>query len=511
MVEQQISDPLELHRLVWKNEPQKIDHLLSNDTGVRDLHDQKHGHVPFIDRPYRGMSPLTLAVQLGREECVRVLLRHNADTLSVSDIGFFPLMDATALGNRTIMQDILLRRHEQIRQLWLVRQPFVYDALLHDIPDFYVELHWQFKSWIPFVSMLCPSDRYRIWKRGSRLRVDTTLVGFEGMRWIRGNVSYIFKVGERNSQLFLLDHDRALWEEVSKLEDYSGKDVEEDLNMRLNTEIVTVKVQKEPDGRPGSKNVIFERQRSGPFGIGGPKDDLVAGFWTSVYDVRDIDVVTKTRREHLRDRPKGDPTNKNDLTVSDILEKDEKDLQSISPNSAEIEGYLQEAKKLMYNHVPSLPPPPPPSITYEEYFGGGSSYVHLGRPLALHEKTKTFKLALWMAQKYPITVAQLLPIFEILSPTNRHVEKLREFISMDLPPGFPVQVELPLFAVLTAQVTFRNFAAWPKQGKEGKVSNVPHPQSVDKDAPEGLWFAVPETYQPGIVIKNIFKRYDDDN
>lgn len=46
---------------------------------------------------------------------------------------------------------------------------------------------------MPLVSKMCPSDVYRVWKRGESLRVDTSLLGFEHMTWQRGRRSFIFK------------------------------------------------------------------------------------------------------------------------------------------------------------------------------------------------------------------------------------------------------------------------------------------------------------------------------
>lgn len=45
---------------------------------------------------------------------------------------------------------------------------------------------------VPLVSRMCPSDTYKIFKQGSKVRIDTTLLGFDQGNWERGNLSYIF-------------------------------------------------------------------------------------------------------------------------------------------------------------------------------------------------------------------------------------------------------------------------------------------------------------------------------
>ena len=48
-----------------------------------------------------------------------------------------------------------------------------------------------------------------------------------------------------------------------------------------------------------------------------------------------------------------------------------------------------------------------------------------------------------------------------------HVSKLKDFITMQLPSGFPVKVEIPLFHVLNALITFGNVF-----GLETAIPNV---------------------------------------
>jgi len=45
---------------------------------------------------------------------------------------------------------------------------------------------------VPLVSRILPSDICKIYKRGSSIRLDTTLLDFNDMKWERGDISFIF-------------------------------------------------------------------------------------------------------------------------------------------------------------------------------------------------------------------------------------------------------------------------------------------------------------------------------
>jgi hypothetical protein len=81
---------------------------------------------------------------------------------------------------------------------------------LENLPDFKIDMHFSCKSnFIPFLQNLAPSDTYKIYKHGSKLRLDMTLVGFRNFKSVRGNLSVIFKGrGQENEgELYVVDHD----------------------------------------------------------------------------------------------------------------------------------------------------------------------------------------------------------------------------------------------------------------------------------------------------------------
>ena len=54
---------------------------------------------------------------------------------------------------------------------------------------------------------MCSSDTYRVYKRGSSVRVDTTLLGFNQNSWVRGSRSYIFTGTNQGAKFYEIDHD----------------------------------------------------------------------------------------------------------------------------------------------------------------------------------------------------------------------------------------------------------------------------------------------------------------
>ena len=62
------------------------------------------------------------------------------------------------------------------------------------MPDFSVDLNLTCDSnWFPVFSSVAPSDTYKIYKQGSNLRLDMTLLGLQKFNLIKGNITMLYK------------------------------------------------------------------------------------------------------------------------------------------------------------------------------------------------------------------------------------------------------------------------------------------------------------------------------
>ncbi|KAK0131010.1 Ankyrin repeat domain-containing protein 13B [Merluccius polli] len=187
-----------IHCLVWHNKHRQLEKELAAD-------EQKD-----LERPDpRGRTPLHLAVTLGHLDCARVLLLHGADVSKENRNGWTVLQEAVSTRDPELVRLVLRYRDYQRTAKRLAGIPVLLERL-RQAQDFYVEMKWEFTSWVPLVSRICPSDTYRVWKSGQCLRVDTTLMGFEQMTWQRGKRSFIFRGQDSRAEVMEVDHDRQL-------------------------------------------------------------------------------------------------------------------------------------------------------------------------------------------------------------------------------------------------------------------------------------------------------------
>lgn len=85
----------------------------------------------------------------------------------------------------------------------------------------------------------------------------------------------------------------------------------------------------------------------------------------------------------------------------------------------------------------------PTDIKPEEYFNEMIPLEgrDIGRPREVTTKVQKFRATLWLSENHPLSLQeQVLPIIDLMAISNAHFAKLRDFITLQLPAGFPVKI-----------------------------------------------------------------------
>ena len=288
---------------------------------------------------------------------------------------------------------------------------------------------------------MCPSDTYRVYKQGSQVRIDTTLLGFDQTNWVRGNRTYIFSGRENGADLYEIDHDtRTVYCEEMKilsleeLETYVQSD--EQISARLVTPLVLTYLDTD--------KINFERSKGGFWGWGGSeKVETVSGYECKVFGAHNVELITKTRTEHMteEDKKRAKSTKNPMQSFLGMAEVEVKQSVAASDESSE---YFSANN--------------PCCISPEEYFSSDDLESRdIGRPKEMTCKVQKFQAQLWLSEEYPLSLQeQVMPIVDLMAISNTHFQKLKDFITCSFPSGFPVKIEIPLFHVLNARITFGN-------------------------------------------------------
>lgn len=423
-----------LHWLAWHNDYEALKALLEKST------------ENIEQRDCRGRTALMLAVTLGHLEVSKILLNHGANVNVENNDGYTVVHEAVSTGDPELLAEVLTQRDLQRYSTSVGGIPDLLKRI-RDTPDFYVEMKWEFTSWVPLLSRMCPSDTYKVYKSGANVRIDTTLLGFDQSNWQRGRRSYIFKGQEDLALMMEVDHDscQVHVEQMQVLPpeyvDLTGslRPSQEAISARLTSPVVATYIDTD--------KISFERNKSGILGWKSDKSETINGHNCKVFSATNVELVTKTRVEHLSEADKA----RHKAARSP--------LQSFLGTVEVEEGAALETPNGDVTEWRSNPC----HIRPEEYFNakvdlGGRD---IGRPREATVRTQKFRANLWLCEDYPLSLPQqILPIVDLMSINSNHFARLRDFITLQLPAGFPVKIEIPLFHVLNARITFGNINAF---------------------------------------------------
>ncbi|CAH8448990.1 unnamed protein product [Schistosoma curassoni] len=475
-----------LHYHVWNNDYMALDEL---------LHQKKHD-IEKLD-PH-GRTPLMLCIVLDHLESARVLLRHGANACVSTSKFWTAAQEAIATGDPELVKLILVHRDAQIVRHQAV---IVADLLqkLRETPDFYIEMKWEFTSWLPLVSRMCPSDVCRVWKCGSNVRIDTNLLGFNGSAsWVRGHLSYMFRAGESGAYMDEVNHtDRTIYRHnVNLLSRSDGMDSTPGAGSGAGaaaTAAAQLFVREPSESTIANKltqpifvtyldtdKIEFEKSKSGILGWRSDRKETINNHPCQVYCASNVQIITLRRTEHLTEenlRDLNQQHNSNDNEHGGVCGVSGDDIVFPGGRGNLLTNLLQTAASetktktdLAVTHEAASYNPN--HITAQQYFSPNiGTQIHLddiGRPKAMITKVKTFKARLWICRDYPLSLKdQIIPIIDLMSEYNPYFHKLKEFLTKQLPNGFPLKVEIPLYHVLNACVSFGNL-----NGQDNSVYGV---------------------------------------
>ncbi|KAL8179997.1 UNVERIFIED_CONTAM: Ankyrin repeat domain-containing protein 13A [Gekko kuhli] len=241
----------------------------------------------------------------------------------------------------------------------------------------------------------------------------------------------------------------------------------------------------------------FLRNTSGFWVWRTEKSEVVNAYDAKVYTANNVNVVTKIRTEHLTEEEKR------------RYKADRNPFESFL-GTIEHEYGAQQDLTTEYATTNN-----PTAITPEEYFDPDFDLKDrdIGRPKEVTIRTQKFKATLWMSEAFPLSLVEhVTPIIDLMARTSAHFARLRDFITLEFPPGFPVKIEIPLFHVLNARITFGNVnscstteEASPAETPEGAQQQPASAFAVDQSV-----FEIPKSYRIQDDGRNV-RVQDEDN
>ncbi|KAL4576639.1 hypothetical protein LXL04_012736 [Taraxacum kok-saghyz] len=331
-----------------------------------------------------------------------------------------------------------------------------------------MEITFHFESSvIPFIGRIAPSDTYRIWKRGSNLRADMTLAGFDGFKIQRSDQTFMFLGDEYENEnpnttvslppgsLIVLSHKE---KEITNALEGAGaqpseSEVAHEVQLMSQTNMY----------RPGIDitqaelipHLNWRRQE---------RTELVGPWKSKVYDMLHVMVSVKSRRspgamsdEELfsgdRAAEGGDQYDDDVLTPEEKIQLDSVLQMDNSETVCADEERDVNKKTRFWNKKNSE----------DSKKGKDKIFTKKKKKSATDLKPKSeykkgLRPVLYLTNDFPLKADELLPLLDILANKVKAIRRLRELLTTKLPPDtFPVKIAIPIVPTIKVVVTFTKF------------------------------------------------------
>ncbi|CAH9097407.1 unnamed protein product [Cuscuta europaea] len=477
-------------------------------------------------------TPLHLAVRLKDPTSAEILMAAGADWSLQNEQGWSALQEAVCTREENIAM-IIARHYQPLAWAkWCRRLPRIIASTAR-IRDFYMEISFHFESSvIPFIGRIAPSDTYRIWKRGSNLRADMTLAGFDGFRIQRSDQTFLF-LGEGNASLapgslIVLAHKE---KEITNALEGAGiqpteSEVAREVALMSQTNMY----------RPGIDvtqaqlipHLNWRRQE---------RAEMVGAWKAKVYDMLQVmvsvksrrvpgamtdeelfstneednignseyddDVLTAEERAQLDSALRGNPDEEDEEERGDDASYGSSELNSKEKKSWF--GWNKRCSKLSSEDGKQTPSGSRRSSS--EFSKDDTGEGRKGKDKSSKEKKKKKKKigevkneseykkglrpVLWLTPDFPLKTEELLPLLDILANKVKAVRRLRELLTTKLPPGtFPVKIAIPIVPTIRVLVTFTKFEELqPVEEFSTPVSSPTHFQDAKSENSNSSWIS----------------------
>ena len=471
-------DELILHKAIFHNDKRLALSLLK-DTELlqrKDLINKKDKH---------GNTALHLACMLGRsEEIIGTFLGNNVVkwSIDVRNVNrWTPFHEACSYGDR----DVITLMAKQIKD-------DVDDALhnqklsnfLEKTKNYRLVLKWEFQSWVPLISRVLPSDVCVINKQGRYLRIDTRLLDFEGLFRKKGDSCLVYN----NGKWIVINNKLKKYQFFEAPSVY--KDIDEKVDEFMSMDIMDLELKSsEMQLTRSTSGWIWKADKFGKVGRSN----------AALFDLTNVYLVTRKRREHLseEDLKRNKSAYKNAVYAFKFGEKPPPPPpRPLSPNREAsvprsegkispdvVDDMIDPQAPVSDGEEPrreSLAPPPPTQVTWTEYIQSEPPGNHpdLGRQQKLKTTKTAVKASVAMSEEFPLNKNEFLDLLSVVP--IKMFKKLKDFVEMKLPEGFPVRLDIPVFPALTARITFEDFV-FLENAVEESLFSIPRDYEQDSN------------------------------